>query len=595
MRLTTERDEVSRRSAAILAGLNRDDRSPVADGLAVFALGGYSLVQFLRKSGTAWDWPALDMAPLVARQLDASFLATDFFTNASAEPNARHVFGRLLLTVAQCLGGDWYAAMFLLKVLAVALLPALWYLVLVGWGRAWFDRRRPSGEPHATDAVVRGALSIVACVAVALAIRPKWGDQFSIAWWSPFQPQATSATYAQLFALAGSIAAAVPTRLRLGIAVLAWAIATLVHPAIGLFMLALQAIVQFDALRFRDAAAALTVCWIVPSAILALAYRSNVSLDAAEFIRHYVGRHAAHYWPAEFGTLSGKPWWRSFALVAGCMLAAALYGAFRRNLRLATLALLCAASYVGCVALQYVGVVAWPNKLLATLGPVRFSGLGYWELALLASIGVGEMVRHRTTAADGSGSAACGACNWIARWGTSGVPRSWAIGGLVCAAVYVGLVQRDDPVGRIRGENAAFYAWVDAHTAADSVFAAADSGLCVDLALAGRRAVFAGSGFPFREDFFEEHTRRHELVYGTPEDLARLPGRVRGERETAFFRTLTAADFVRIAREYRLDFVIIERPARGDALPAGLATVAPRFADKSFLVYAIDDLVRRGG
>lgn len=564
------------------------------DGLAVFMLGGYSLLQFVRKSGTAWDWPALDMAPLVARQLDASFLANDFFTNASAEPNARHVFGHVLLTVAQLLGGDWYAAMFLLKVVAVVFLPVLWYLVLTGWATNWFDRG--ANTPSVTNAeskspaIVRGAFSILAFIAILLVIRPSWGNNFSIAWWSPFQPQATSATYAQLCALVGCVAALTTSRLRNAIAIVAWFVASLLHPAIGLFMLALHAIAMFDTVRIRDLPLTAIVCWVVPCGILATVYKPTLSLTADEFIQHYVvGHHAAHYWPAEFGTLTGKPWWHSFALVAGAMLAAAAYGMATRNRRFATLALLCAATYVGCVGLQYFAVVTWPSKLLATIGPVRFSSLGYWQLALLASILAGDMVRRRMDATANVEQQPHALSRAIAAWGSSGVPRSWAIGLLLSTALYAGFVRRDDPIARLRSENDDFYAWVDKNTDAGSVFIAADSGLCVDLALVGRRAVFAGFGFPFREDFFAEHTERHELVYGTPGELAHFAGKSRGERSGKFFRALTPRDFVQIADKYRLDYVIVELPVDPMTLPEILASVPPRFTGKKFLVYAIDD------
>ncbi len=78
------------------ASTSCEQRRGPRDGWVLVLLAAWSLWNFARGGATAYDWPALDMAPYVARSLDRSYLENDFFTNASALPNPRQIYGGLL-------------------------------------------------------------------------------------------------------------------------------------------------------------------------------------------------------------------------------------------------------------------------------------------------------------------------------------------------------------------------------------------------------------------------------------------------------------------------------------------------------------------
>lgn len=561
------------------------------DGWVLVALAAWSVHYFFKYGATAYEWPALDIVPLVARDLDAGFLTNDFFTNASAEANPRHVFGFLVTAVARGFGGDWYPALFLLRMVAVVFLPVMWYLALAGFVRLRNGERDvEDGKPSAVSGFVAAAAVAVGMLFIVRPIVTAW---FSIAWWPPFHAQATAANYSLLFALGGSVLllradGESSRRWYAAGGIVAWFVASLLHPAVSLFVIVFHGIATFDRWRAGRAAAIVATSWVAPIAIVALACRPTVSISAKAFIHDYViVRHPSHYWPSAFGSLTDKPWWHSFYLVIALLLSAVLYAALRRNRRLAVLGLLMTGAYVGSVGLQYVAVVQWPNKLLAALGPVRYSAFGYFTYVLMAAL----------VAAD--------AAEWLAARAElirrdREKPRQAAARVLIgrkaamlllgVAALVLGITERDDPFARRRAENGPLLDWIAEETPADSVVAAADDFVSVDVALIARRATLVGIGFPFREDFFAEHTFREELLFGRPEDRAALRDGTSDDASSedgriAFFRQLGPKGFAAIAQERRLDFVIVET---GHA--AAFGDINPAFADARWRVYATEAL-----
>jgi hypothetical protein len=158
------------------------------------------------------------------------------------------------------------------------------------------------------------------------------------------------------------------------------------------------------------------------------------------------------------------------------------------------------------------------------------------------------------------------------------------------AAIVLGITRRDDPFARRHAEIGPLLTWIGDKTPADSVVAAADDFVSVDVALIARRATLVGIGFPFREDFFAEHTFREELLFGRPEERSKLRSgqsdNVRGDDgRIAYFRLLGPKDFAAIAQERQLDYVIVEA---GHA--AAFGDITPAFADARWRVYATESL-----
>ncbi|MCE9544728.1 MAG: hypothetical protein K8T25_04310, partial [Planctomycetia bacterium] len=487
------------------------------DCLFVLLLAGVSLVNFVHRGATAFEWPGSDMACFFERQRDPSFLHSDYFTNASCQPNPRFVFGYSVLALAKVLDTDWYGVYFALRVVLTWMLPALWYLAMLGLlAPRWHtEQQRQVGR-------------IVLFAAVFLVMRHGVNAWFSIAWWPPMFIYVGAHPLAISLGLLGIVLRTSQSSAARWLALPAWCFATLMHPVVGPMMVVFYWVATFDRCTVREWLATAAVGIALPSAVIGIAFRNRTQLPRDTFIEYYVtSTHPFHYQVTQFASLTSFPWWVSFLLVVSLMFAAGVYGLVRRNLPLAMLAAAFVLSYCGCVALQYVGVNLWPNRTLAQLGSSRFSSLGYYMVAMLAAL-------------------AC--ADWFAiplkRGSLS--ERAWdrltvspAISSLfnrlrplhVALVLAIGIplsywLLKDDLQRDVAAPYAGFYRWVQANTAPDTVFLPPfNHPLHQQLPCLGRRAVLASQAFPFSEGAFEEQIERTRLAYGTPDEIAHTPGR----------------------------------------------------------------------
>jgi hypothetical protein len=72
------------------------------------------------------------------------------------------------------------------------------------------------------------------------------------------------------------------------------------------------------------------------------------------------------------------------------------------------------------------------------------------------------------------------------------------------------------------------------------------------------RAIFFGSGFVFSEKYFKEWEERKVFNWGRQAKTANMPGKWIGEKYANHYRSLLPKDFVEIAKKYKIDWVVIE-------------------------------------
>jgi hypothetical protein len=541
------------------------------DCAVALLLAAISVNNFVHHAPTAFEWPGTDMAPFYERQQDPQFLPNDYYTNSISQPNPRLVFGYAVVGLARLFHTDWYSVYFAIRVLMTLTVPVLWYLALVGMS-----------EPTLRDDRQPWLARIVLAAAIVLVMRRSVSNWFSIAWWPPFLIYVGAHPVAQWLWLLGialrTRAATWATPLSLTI----WFAATLCHPAIGLFMFVFYWLIVFDRRRWRVLVVSGVVTIVVPFAILAVWFHVDAPLSARDFVDFYIFvQHPFHYEVAQFATLTKYPWWVSFALILGLMAAAGVVGIVRKDGQLKTWTIRFAVAYAGSLAIQYVGTDLSPIKLVAIIGPSRFSALGYYMLAILAARVTCDLwPEHWTTP------------GWLSNLGSKSVPQLglWhVVIVMTIAAIAIFGFYKDDLQHQIRDQYAGFYDWVEHNTAPDAVFHPTfNQPLHQHLPVIGRRAVLASQSFPFREDGVREHCRRMALGYGTLEQLSHVAGPDQIVRRTNFFRSLGPADMVRIADEIRLDYVVVEPDHRSQ-----FADFRPCYEDASVAVYDIATL-RKG-
>lgn len=537
------------------------------DAGIVALLIALSIAIFLNRGPTAYDWPAIDMAAFYERQADPAFLPHDDFTNAASQPNPRLIFGNLVLGLIELFRTDWYAIYFALKVLLVVAFPPLWYLTLLAAVRERLsdDRRQ-------------GLARVLAGLAVALIMNRNFAAWFSIAWWTPYPLFVGPHPFSLLL---GLLAIVIDSRLsgrRAAATLPLWIAATLIHPAIGLIVWCFAGLTTVRRTDWIMHAVRGLLGVLLPALAVSRWYRPASPLSTAEFTDVYLRMsHPFHYDLAQLGSHTKYPWWVSLLLLLGLMAATGIAAWRIRRPRLAALAGLYILACTGSLALQYVGAEVWPSKQIVQLGPTRFCSVGFYLLAVLVlsvALELKPPVQPLPALLQ----------RFFIALQRLFTPARTTVAALV-AAVALFANCRDD-LQSIRDRSPAFYDWVDASTSPDAVFHLPYTNkLHQDLPVLGRRAVLASEAFPFREDAFREYARRLEIGYGSLDRLRDFPGRSILDRRNNFYRSLTPADFVRIADQFRLDYAIVDQSHR-----SAFVGRLPCFEDEHIAVFALETL-----
>lgn len=542
----------------------------LALGASTVLIGAISLFFFLHNGPTAFEWPGTDMGPFFERQADPAFAEHDYFTNTSSLPNPRHVFGYAVVGLGTVFGTDWYTTYYLLKVVVVIFLPTLFFAAL-----ALALRRRIT-----SDARYLTALLLITGGVLATFI-DRINGIFSIGWWVPIDMVVRPQTISLLFGLSFIVLSLLQYK-KLAVPLLA--AATLIHPAIGLFIWAAHILLLLDfkysTLRYYVVTATFGVG--VPFLLLAWLFPTTSSFSGAEFVYHYViENHAFHYLPSQLGNYTSFPWLFSFGLISTLYIAALLVGKVYKDTYLTLLAAGSLMAYIGCVLAQYLFVELFPIKIVAAIGPIRFSIFGFWLLVLMYSYIIAryapvvllpcirEITRKQRT--------------YLI------VPIATAT---ICFMYFViGLQAKDSPLTTFASTHKSLTTWVATATEPNDVFAVPPSFPPTHVPLLLRRAVFTGNGFPFTEDGFVEHNARKALIFGLEEvKNKQFPGAHHLEKTILFYRNLIPKDFADATARYRLDYVVIEAE-----YAEAFALVRPVYSDHLYHIYKISDLYEASG
>lgn len=523
--------------------------------LYIFLVATVSFFWFIIKQKTAYDWPAIDMMPMFERYFNESHLTNDFFTNAiSNEPNPRWVFGFFVIGLAKILSVDWYVISYSMKLFFVLLIPIFYYLVVFFTLKKYIDLEK----------VINSQVLIL--IAVAIVIYPRIAGLFSIAWWSPFAIQAMPQTLALFFGLSAIILKDIGFKYSSVISILLFSVSSFIHPAIGLFLIVLYVILNIINIKsdYKFHAMSFIFGFVAIAILIKIFFSPQNPLSAIEFINIYcLENHSSHYHLEHFGTLSPFSWKISFVLMISLMILPMIYFYKNHKKELLLLSILFVSSYLMAVFLQYLFIDIVPNKIVASIGVVRYTQFGYWMIVILWI----AMLSNIT---------------FLSKFNYELKYKKLYLIFLVFLFIY-GIAKIDSPKNEIYNKNIELYKFLET-TPKDSVFGVYFGELKLDIPNIANRAVFIGNGFPFNEDYFIEYNDRNILMYGSRIDRDKLSGKWEGEKVANFFRNLTPLDFLKISQQYRLDYVVIE-----SEFSSKFAKYNPIFQNEKLQIYKVED------
>jgi hypothetical protein len=495
-----------------------------------------SFLVFTQTQPTAFNWPSIDMAPYLERQADSNFVPNDFFTNASSQPNPRHIFGFSIVFLTDIFDTEWYTVFyFLLVFFSLTIIPLFFLTIIAAFRTKITDDRR-----YILAIILTALLVSTVFMSKILAL-------FSIGWWSPLMTGPMTQTLSLFIGLIFCWLALSQQRKYEYYFLPLLFFATLVHPAIGLFVFLFFLALDSYTPRFKYYLISLFGSIGGAFVTLAILFPPQTKHNAQDFIYYYIiENHSFHYLISDLASFTAIPWYVSFVMILGIFSTAFFFGYYVKDRYLQYLSLISFLLYSGVVLAQYVFIELLPLKIVAIIGPVRFSMFGFW-LALVLLVYICAQYAPR------------GLVPALSQITFPKYRSALAICGTVFICFFIiALSYKDNPQQSFESQYLNLMTWVSKNTQPEDVFAVFPNFPPTHVPLILKRGVFYGNGFPFTEDGFAEHTARKELIYGLQTQVESLPGQQPWEKTISFYRSLVPEDFIRASQSFRLDYVIIE-------------------------------------
>lgn len=513
--------------------------------LTISAFVSAIFICLLNLKSTAVTWPSSDNLPGVCRLLDAACLTNDFFTSASSGTSPRLPYVYFLSIITQIVDNGIGGGLALVKAFLLAFLP-------IAVSLFFFASVKTHTERKGEEQWVASPENIMAAVCAPLFVfllQGKIGALLSVAWWMPLYFDASAHNVSLLLTISGFLILWLGGK-SLGAAVVF--LGAVAHPVVGLFSSVFSCILlcKFDSLRkdFRFVGIGFGAS-LVGAVFIKIFFEAGGVMSAQDFVRIYVVEaHPAHYIPSQFGSLSKMPWMGSFAIVMAGLLSATII-LFKLNSAAWKNSFLAFLAYSSAVIAQFLFVEISQIKLIATLGPSRFTMFGAWFVFIFYTIAflkffegnlfllkISDRIRLEISSV-----------RWI----------------YICACYFflgavIAFYSFKSSSFDLPDEAMPLATFARTKTDISDVFVLPFYAPRVDFPLKTGRAIFHGNGFPFSENNFKEWDARNSFVNGNNAEIVKLPGSWIGDKYANHYRSLAPSDFLGESIKYKIDWVVLE-------------------------------------
>lgn len=516
--------------------------------LALAGLVSASFVYYLNFPNSSVTWPANDNLAAVCRLLDANCLREDFFTNASSGTTPRLPYVYLLSEITRIANNGIGGGLAIIKSLLLILLPVVCSFVFIASIKTHTDNQGKNQWSMSPANIITITISPL----FVYLLQGKVGLLLSVAWWPPLNFEAHAHNVSLLLTLIGFILLWFEKKY-LGAAIVI--LGAIIHPVVGLFASIFSWIVLVKFNSSDKGAGMIGVglgASLVGVTLARMLFAGDGSISAVDFVRVYsLEAHPAHYIPSQFGSLSSLKWIESFAIVAvGLLFITTLL--YKLNLNIWKNAFLAFLVYSSSVCAQFLFVEVVQIKLVAAIGPSRFTMFGPWLLFIFLFVAIFNLIRvlryeFLITLAANIIQRKLALIRWVH------ILSLYLL--LAVSAVYYA---NNSNYFNLPDDAKAFFKFAEEETDINDVFVLPFFAPRVEFPLMTRRAIFSGNGFPFSERFFLEWENRNALAYGSNTEVMKLTGSWIGEKWANHYRQLSPIDFVEAARNYKIDWVVIE-------------------------------------
>jgi hypothetical protein len=537
----------------------------------IFFLSLLSILIFiLFGKHTAFEWITTADIPLILRFVDPNFLQNDFYTNSLVE-SARFIFPYIIYGFTK-LGMHWLNVLYLFKLtLAVIINPLIFLLCYNIWLR-WKPRNLSSKD----NEIVKIFFLLFCLFGGIFFYYGFLGDTFG---WAPIQminaiaPMTLSLVFGMIYNITsfnqGNLKYFSPFLLLLSV---------LIHPVVGLFHFVISAIFLLPiSINIKTAFQLFFdfLIGIVPVVLFFIYYKSRSSIDAATYIDIYVYlRHPHHYLMSE--VVNGA----SIILVLFFLIP--LYYSFKiKHKKYFFLSFLIFISIFLGPFIQFLGTEVWKIKVIAEMGPSRYSSFAsiLWTLNIII-VGAGV---YKTSIIKKN--------KWLKKLSSFfllpfvqniihifqiiffkislslniilfkiGLKVAFSFLLILLAGTF--LFTQKHPLEYYDDEERSLIKWISKNSTNDSVFFVRDREFDSFLVrVYGERAIFADFAFPFNDNFITEFKDRF-LIY----------------KKSKKFQP---SDYACLQKHFVVDYLIV--PSK-----VNFANFSPLFLSTKWAIYDID-------
>jgi hypothetical protein len=503
-------------------------------------------------------WPQSDNLYAVCRLLQSNCLAEDFFTNASSDISPRIPYIYFLSIITKIANNGIGGGLALIKALLLILLPIVISLIFIVTINEYI--RNKDKAQYGVWGVRLGAVewrrspaNIIAITSAPLFVyflHSKFAKILSIAWWAPLTFEPTAQNFSLLLTISGFLFVWLD---RKSIGAIFIIVGTVIHPAVAFFssLFSLISLCKFNSIkdtsRFICIGLGANFIGII---FVKIFFETNLTISPQDFIRIYAFEaHPSHYIPSQFETFSPIiPWIAPFSIVSIGLLVITII-LYKLNSSAWKNSFFAFITYSSSILIQFLFVEINQIKLIAQLGPSRFSMFGAWFLFIFYFIAALKFFNTNQFFLKLS--------NIIyqkiafARW--IYILACYSILGLFVVSYALKSSDFDVP-----GEDKTLVSFATTQTNLSDVFILPFTAPSSIFPLKAERAIFFGNGFVFSEKYFKEWEERKVLVWGRQAETANLHGNWIGEKYANHYRSLLPKDFLEIAKKYKINWVVIE-------------------------------------
>jgi hypothetical protein len=206
-------------------------------------------------------------------------------------------------------------------------------------------------------------------------------------------------------------------------------------------------------------------------------------------------------------------------------------------------------AYSSAVAVQFFFVEVSQIKLIATLGPSRFTMFGAWFVFIFYFIAFLKYF---------DGNAFLLKTSDRVRLGLASVRWIYIGACYFVLGVFVAFYSFKSSSFDLPDDAKMLATFASTKSNITDVFVLPFYAPRVEFPLKTGRAIFHGNGFPFSEKSFNEWDERNSFVNGRNAEIVKLPGSWIGDKYANHYRSLEPSDFLAESKKYKMDWVVIE-------------------------------------